>query len=237
MPQTRRSVRCLSSTVPRAATPKTPDPLSKDPVSDIDVAFDYPSEAQSSMARSQPFLKRARRGTGVYGGDPVNDIDVVFDYPSQAQGSMAHGLPSLESAGLGAGMYGGRYTGKGIDDAVGSMKSGANSVKEGMESKMGQMKDTMGGMKDSLGNTMGKDAMKGMDTEMGHPENKFIYAGLGALGLAALYMKLRQPGQTEKKVRWDPSMDARSALHGTSRAQPAHAPLEKKIEKMIGRGG
>lgn len=225
--------------MPRAATPKTPDPRRRDQVSDIDVAFDYPSEAQGSMSRSPPFLKRARRGTGVYGGEPVNDIDVVFDYPSQAQGSMAHGRPSLESAGLGAGMYGGRYTGKGIDETIGSMKGGVNSVKEGMESTMGQMKDTMGGMEDSLGNTMGEEPiMKKIDKEMGYPDNKVIYAGLGALGLAALYMKLRQPGQNEKKMgRWDPSVDARFAMHGTKPNHPAHAPLGNKIEKMIGRGG
>lgn len=179
---TRGSVRCLSSTIPRAATPTPPDPRGSDPVNDIDVAFDYPSEAQGSMSRSPP-LRRARRGAGVYGGDPVNDIDVVFDYPSQAQGSMSHGRPSLESAGLGAGMYGGEYTGKGIDETIGSMKSG---MKEGMENTMGQMKDTMGEMKDSLGNTMGsmggigrmgssmKEPMKRIDKEMGYPDNKVM---------------------------------------------------------------
>lgn len=50
-------------------------------------------------------------------------------------------------------------------------------------------------------------------------------------------MKLRQPGQSEKMGRWDPTMDARLAMHGTKHNYPAHAPLEKKMEKMIGRGG
>jgi len=145
-----RSVRCLSSTIPRAPTSTLSDPR---------------------------------------GGEPVNDIDVVFDYPSEAQGSMSHNPPSLESAGLGAGMYGGKYTGKGIDEAMGSMKG------------------SMGGI-GRVGSSM-KEPMKKIDKEMGYPNNNVIYAGLGALGLAALYMKLRQPGQREKTHGWDANIDAR----------------------------
>ncbi|KAK3985432.1 hypothetical protein QBC44DRAFT_335151 [Cladorrhinum sp. PSN332] len=171
-----RSARLLSTTLPRAATEtKRPDPR---------------------------------------GDSPVDDIDVVFDYPSQAQGSMSKNRPSLESSGLGPGVYGGKYSGRGIDDTIGSMK---DSMKEGM-------KDTMGGAF--------KEPMKRIDKEMGYPDNNVLYAGLGALGLGALYMTLR-----ERRPSVDPTADARRTMANANHDHPAHAPLENKVEKIIGRTG
>lgn len=63
------------------------------------------------------------------------------------------------------------------------------------------------------------------------------YAGLGALGLAALYVTLREPGVTEEVRRRDPTLDARRGMHNVKHDLPAHAPLENKVEKMIGRTG
>ncbi|KAK4165468.1 hypothetical protein QBC43DRAFT_234683, partial [Cladorrhinum sp. PSN259] len=208
-----RAARSLSTTLPRPASPSPADPR---------------------------------------GGDPVDDIDVVFDYPSEAQGSISNSPPSLESSGLGAGLYpGGKYTGKGIDDTIGSMRHTMGSMKEGMKDTMDEMKDGMGEMKDNMmGEAMGsmggvgrmvgsqfKEPMKRIDKEMGYPDNNVIYAGLGALGLGALYMTLREPPPTEEIRRRDPTVDARRTMRNAKHDYPAHAPLENKVEKMIGRSG
>ncbi|KAK4225361.1 hypothetical protein QBC38DRAFT_368905 [Podospora fimiseda] len=156
------------------------------------------------------------------GGSPVDDMDVVFDYPSAAQGSPSKTSPSLESSGLGPGVYGGKYTGQGIDETIDSMKHSMGSMKEGV-------KDTMENMESK--------PMKRIDKEMGYPDNNFIYAGLGALGLGALYMTLREPPPSEEIRRRDPTVDARRTMRDAKHNYPAHAPLENKVEKMIGRTG
>lgn len=163
------------------------------------------------------------------GEKPVDDIDVVFDYPSEAQGNLSRGSPSLESAGLGPGMYGGQYTGRGIDDTIDAAKGTMNN---------------MGSKVDSMGNTIKsemrdhiKEPMKRLDKEMGFPDNNMIYMGLGALGLGALYMGLREPPVPEEVRRRDPTVDVIRGMQNVQHNHPAHAPLENKVEKMIGRSG
>ncbi|KAK4186760.1 hypothetical protein QBC35DRAFT_436582 [Podospora australis] len=174
------------------------------------------------------------------GGEPVDDIDVVFDYPSSAQGKLSRDSPSLESAGLGSAMYGGQYTGRGIDEAMDSARSAMDS----MGSKMGSSAGSMGSKMDSMGNTIKgeirnniKEPMKRLDKEMGFPDNNMIYMGLGALGLGALYLGLREPPPSEEIRRRDPTLDARRGMQNVKHNYPAHAPLENKVEKMIGRTG
>ncbi|KAK0669799.1 hypothetical protein QBC41DRAFT_355466 [Cercophora samala] len=158
------------------------------------------------------------------GGAPVDDIDLVFDYPTSQQASPSTSPPSLESSGLSASsISGGAYTGRGFD----------------MDETITSAQETAGHVKDKMGNVMhtSKETIKRVDKEMGYPDNNVIYAGLGALGLAALYVTLREPGVTEEVRRRDPTLDARRGMQNVKHDLPAHAPLENKVEKMIGRTG
>ncbi|KAK4196463.1 hypothetical protein QBC40DRAFT_234371 [Triangularia verruculosa] len=158
------------------------------------------------------------------GGAPVEDIDLVFDYPTSQQASPNPHHPSLESSGLSASsISGGAYTGKGFD----------------MDETITSTQETVEQVKDKMGNVMHKSkaTMKRVDKEMGYPDNNVIYAGLGALALAALYVTLREPRVSEEVRRRNPTVDARGGMQNVKHDMPAHAPLENKVEKMIGRTG
>ncbi|KAK0702427.1 hypothetical protein B0T21DRAFT_353538 [Apiosordaria backusii] len=151
------------------------------------------------------------------GGPPVEDIDLVFDYPTSAQASPSASPPTLESEGLSASsISGGAYTGRGFSDRDETIMSAQETVEQ---------------VKDKMGNVIhtSKATMKRVDKEMGYPDNNVLYAGLGALGLAALYVTLREPRVSE---------EVRRGKQDVNPNMPAHAPpLENKVEKMIGRTG